>query len=69
MIAPITTRIRGTLGEVRLGPEEGLPRSCVADTASIDLIEKSALVHKLGALNSAKRGEFDAALRFALGLD
>jgi mRNA-degrading endonuclease toxin of MazEF toxin-antitoxin module len=69
MIAPISTRIRGTLGEIPLGPEEGLPRYCVADTASIDLIEKSALLHKLGVLNSVKREQLDAALRFTLGLD
>ena len=44
-------------------------RPCVADAGSLDLIEKSALVHKLGTLNSLKRAQLDAALRFALGLD
>ena len=69
MIAPISTRIRGTFGEILLGPAEGLPRYCAANAASLDLIEKSALVHKLGTLNSLKREQLDAALRFALGLD
>jgi len=69
MIAPISTRIRGTFGEIQLGPKEGLPRFCVADAGSLDLIKKSSLTHKLGALNSIKREQLDAALRFALGLD
>ncbi len=69
LIAPVSTRIRGTLGEVPLGPAEGLPRVCVADTSSLDLIETSTLVHKLGRLTSAKRDALDTALRFALGLD
>lgn len=69
LIAPVTTKIRGSLGEVPLGPAEGLPRACVADTASLDLIEKSTLVHKLGSMTFTKRAALDAALRFALGLD
>lgn len=69
LIAPISTRLRGTLGEIQLGPAEGLPRYCAANAASIELIDKSALAHKLGALNSMKREQLDAALRFALGLD
>jgi len=34
-VAPVTTRQRGIPSEVALGPEEGLPRPCVANLDSI----------------------------------
>lgn len=69
LVAPITTQIRGAENEVPLGPVDGMHRPCVADAGSLKLLNKSALTRRIGLLSREKRGELDAALRFALGLD
>jgi mRNA interferase MazF len=37
-IAPVTSRIRGIPTEVRLGPEDGLPKPCVINLDTITTI-------------------------------
>jgi len=69
LAAPVTTRVRQMESEVALGPEEALPKSCAANTSSIDLIAKSRLVRRIASLSPSKRDALDAALRFSLGLD
>jgi mRNA interferase MazF len=39
-VAPVTTRIRSIPAEVSLGPEDGLPRDCVANLDTIITIAK-----------------------------
>lgn len=67
-IAPVTTRQRGIPVEVALGPEEGLPRACVANLDSVTTIRKASLHERIAYLPLVKRLAIDAALRFALGL-
>ena len=69
LASPVTTRIRKTEAEVDLGPEDGLPKPCVANTSSINLISKPRLIRRITALSPSKRDALDAALRFSLGLD
>ena len=40
IVAPVTTRVRGIPAEVPLGPEDGLPRTCVANLDAIYTISK-----------------------------
>ena len=68
-VAPVTTRIRRIASEVPLGPEDGLPRPCVANLDSITTIPKRSLRDRLTLLSPEKRREVEAALHFALGLD
>ncbi len=68
-IAPLTTRIRSIPAEVPLGPQEGLPRECVANLDSITTIAKAMLRRRVTALRPAKLVELDAAIHFALGLE
>jgi mRNA interferase MazF len=67
-VAPVTTRVRGIPVEVPLGPNDGLPRECVANLDTVTTIPKDALRERLAVLSRSKMTAVDAALRFALGL-
>lgn len=67
-VAPVTTRIRHISVEVPLGPEDGLPRPCVANLDNINTIPKGALATRITRLSPPKLQEVEQALKFALGL-
>ena len=67
-VAPVTTRIRHIPTEVPLGPEDGLPKACVANLDAITTIAKSSLHERLTSLSTEKLASVDAAIRFALGM-
>jgi len=69
IMSPITTRRRGLSTEVSLGPEEGLPKSCVANLDVIITGPKASLKERIGVLSSAKLRAVEASMRFALGLE
>ncbi|HLE81962.1 MAG TPA: type II toxin-antitoxin system PemK/MazF family toxin, partial [Dehalococcoidia bacterium] len=50
IVAPVTTRIRGIRSEVRLGPEEGIPKASVANLDTITTIARSSLTERLAVL-------------------
>ncbi len=64
----ITTTIRHIPVEVPLGPEEGLPKRCVANCDVLNTIPKSLLVQRVGQLPLEKLRALHHALRFALSL-
>lgn len=68
-VAPVTTRVRGLAVELPLGPEEGLPKSCVANLDTIQTIDKAWLRARITYLPEAKRLALDDAIRVALGMD
>jgi len=68
-VAPVTTRMRHIPSEVPLGPEDGLPKSCVANLDTITTIAKRSLQERLAILSSQKLKAVEAALHFALGLE
>jgi len=68
-VAPVTTRMRHIPVEVPLGPEDGLPRSCVANLDVITTIAKRSLKEKLVALSPEKLKAVETAIHFALGLE
>ena len=58
IVAEITTTIRATPVEVRVGRREGLPSSCVADFDNIRTVARQWLDSRAGALApAASRGE------------
>ena len=67
-IAPVTTRIRGIRSEVPLGPEDGLPKPCVANLDVIQTIDKTRLRECLTVLTPQKIKAVETALHFSLGL-
>lgn len=66
--AEVTTRIRGIPVEVPLGPQDGLPRRCVANLDNINTVALAALTELVTLLSPPKMREVDAALQYALGL-
>ncbi len=50
LVAPVTTRIRGTPSELCLTEAEGLPRPSVATFDNLQPFPKAMLVHRIGAL-------------------
>lgn len=68
-VAPVTTRIRHLPVEVPVGPDEGLPRSCVINLDTITTIPKRVLSQRVGLLPPAKLEAVSEAVRFALGLE
>lgn len=67
-VAPVTTRIRRIPVEVPLGPEDGLPKTCVANLDSMVTIAKAALDERVTSLRPEKVRAVGQAIRFALGL-
>ena len=67
--ATITTRIRGIPTEVRLGPEDGLPRPSVANLDTLMTIPLRALEERITSLSSEKLRAVESAIHFALGLE
>ncbi len=69
IVAPVTTQIRNIPSEVTLGPNDGLPKSCVANLDTITTIHINRLAERVAQLDEDKRQAIDNALRYALGLD
>ena len=68
-VAPVTTRMRHIASEVPLGPENGLPKLCVANLDTITTIAKTSLQERLVTLSPEKLKAVEVALHFALGLE
>lgn len=67
--APITRTIRGIRSEVEIGPEQGLPESCVISCDNIITVPVDHLDHEpVGRLDEGKRAALDRALRYALDI-
>ncbi len=67
--APITRTIRGIRSEVELGPEHGLPDTCVISCDNVITIPIDALDDEpVGHLDEAVRAALDEALRYALDI-
>ena len=68
-VAPITTRVRDIPVEVPLGPDDGLPRPCVANLDSLVTVARARLEGRIARLDPVKLRAVADAIRFALDLD
>lgn len=67
--ASITRTTRGIRSEVAIGPDQGLPESCVINCDNIVTVPVDALDREpVGSLDEIKRSELDRALRYALDI-
>jgi mRNA interferase MazF len=67
--APITRTIRGIRSEVEIGPEEGLPETCVISCDNVITVPLGDLDDApIGRLSEIKRAALDRALRYALDI-
>ena len=62
VVAQVTGRIRGLVSEVRLGPEDGLPRECVISLDNLRTVPKALLVEPITVLTPDKFAEVCRAL-------
>jgi mRNA interferase MazF len=67
-VVPTTGRVRGSPVEVALGPEDGVPRACVANADNVVTVVKTRLLRPIGRLPPEKLRALEDALRFALAL-
>lgn len=67
LVAPLTTRPRGLATEVTLSVSDGLPRECVAQLDSPELVNRGYLVDLITTLSEQRMLEICAALRVATG--
>ena len=67
LVAPATTRARGILSEVALGPEDGMPEECVLSLDNVRPIKKSWIDETICSLSPRKLDEVCTALGFAAG--
>ena len=66
--AEITRTVRRIPTEVPLGPEDGLPKHCVANLDVINTIPKKLLRENITSLNPTQLQAVEAAMKFALDL-
>jgi len=69
IVAPITIRMRHIPSEVVLGPDNGMPRDCVANLDTMTTVPKDCLRSRLTSLSPQKLKEMEAAIHFVLGLE
>jgi len=67
-VAPITRTVHEIPVEVRLGPEDGLPRDCVANLDNIVTVSKKRLDRSLTTLSPEKMRSIEQAIKFAFDL-
>ncbi|MCP3935920.1 MAG: type II toxin-antitoxin system PemK/MazF family toxin [Actinomycetia bacterium] len=67
--APITRTMRGIPSEVELGPDHGLPESCIISCDNVITIPQTELDDDpVGQLDEMARAQLDSALRYALDI-
>jgi mRNA interferase MazF len=67
-LVPLTGRVRGIPVEVALGPEDGLPRACVANADNLVTVLQTRLLRPIARLSPEKLRAVEDAVRFALAL-
>jgi mRNA interferase MazF len=67
IVAEITSTVRSIASEVPLGPDEGLPRECVANCDSLRMVAKTSLTRRAGHLDPKRWIEVKRAVGAALG--
>jgi mRNA interferase MazF len=66
LVVPLTTTVRDIPTVVRLGPDDGLDRACVATLDNLTLLSQHALLHRIGRLTPERMAELCEALMIAV---
>ena len=67
LVVLATTTIRDLPTEVRLGPEDGMPRECVLNLDHVDTVAKGFIGYRIAALSAEKLHAVCCALDVATG--
>jgi mRNA interferase MazF len=68
-VVPITTTIRGVPSEVQLSISDGMMSDCAANFYNVQTVPKTKMGAWITTLSTARIGEVNLALQFALGID
>lgn len=66
LAAPLTSTLLDIPTAVRLGPEDGLDRECIASLDNLTLLRRSTFVHRIGMLPPERMSELCRALAIAV---
>lgn len=66
VVAPVTTKVRGVISEVRVGPADGLRLESAASLDNLAVMPKALLVRRIGALAPGRWHEVCGAMRAAI---
>lgn len=66
LVAPLTTTIRDIPTAVRLGPEDGVDRECIAALDNLTLLRQDRFRHRIGRLGVERMTELCRALAIAV---
>ena len=67
-VAAVTSTARGAPSEVKLGPDEGLPRPCAVNLHDVFTLPRQDVGPYIASLPDEVMGRLDRALVFALGV-
>ena len=67
VVALVTTRIRGLISEVPLGPEDGMPRECAISLDNMRTVPRAQLTEEITRLGSDRFDDLCRALASANG--
>jgi mRNA interferase MazF len=67
LVVLATTTIRDLPTEVRLGPEDGMPRGCVLNLDHVDTVDKGFIGDRITTLSAEKLHSVGRALDVATG--
>jgi mRNA interferase MazF len=68
-VAAITSTIREVPSQVRLTPDDGMPRDCVVNLYHLHTVPVSEIGPRIATLNPRQMDRVGRALLFALGFD
>ncbi len=69
MVAPVTSTIRGSPGEVVIGTREGLKHDSAVNLDHVQTVDQSRLLHFIGTLDRQPMRAVCRALATAVGCD
>lgn len=69
LVAPLTTTIRDIPTAVRLGPNDGVDRECVAMLDGLTLLRRDRFLQRVGMLSPERMIELCEALAIAVSCD
>lgn len=69
LVAPLTSTLRDIPTAVRLGPDDGVDRDCVASLDNLTLLRRDRFVHRIGALSASRMEDLCRALAVAVACD
>ncbi len=69
LVAPLTTTIRDIPTAVRLGPDDGIDRDCIATLDNLTLLRRDKLVSRIGYLGPERMADLCRALATAVACD